>query len=120
MSLVLMSVHCQCQSDARSDWPPAKNNSMAGWLKQAATDDSKFSDRADKERHTIAQADNLCLSSMGHLQREGSQQLAPSSSRSPACNSCTIQDTVASGAASSLIQTQKPHHVMWCACCNHC
>ena len=54
MSLVQMSVHCLCQSYARSDWPPAKNNSMAGWSKQAAKDDSKVSDRADKEHHTIA------------------------------------------------------------------
>ncbi len=75
---------------------------MAACLKQAATDDSKFSDRADKECHTIAQASNLCLSSMGHLQREGSQQLAPSSSKSPTCNSCTIQDTVASGCCTQL------------------
>ncbi|KAA6419776.1 MAG: hypothetical protein FRX49_10309 [Trebouxia sp. A1-2] len=58
---------------------------MAGRLKQATTDDSKVSDRADKERHMLAQADNLCLSSMGHLQRAGSQQLAPSSSKSPVC-----------------------------------
>lgn len=56
----------------------------------------------------LAQADNLCLSSMGHLQRAGSQQLAPSSSKSPVCNSCTIQNTVASACCKQLHTHTEP------------